>query len=852
MEADLLELYAARAAHFDEATARRLYWRDMLSVCWRTTWNTTYHYPTERGFSMWRNYLRIAVRTMRKHKAYAFINISGLAIGLACCFLIFLYVADEFSYDRYHAHADRIVRIAEDLRTESELLHQATSAPAMGPAFVRDFPEVLAMVRLDQANYLLEYKGQQFQEDHLFFADSTVFDIFSFDVLRGDPQTALVAPHSIVLTESAAQKYFDPGEDPIGRVLTDVEGDRQTFTVTGVMADVPQNSHFTFDGLISMTTRSSARSDFDDIWFWNGFYTYLLLPEGYDKADLEAKVPAFIERHIGERSREIGMAYEQLPLIPLTDIHLTSHRIWEIQPNGNRTYLYIFSAVAVFILLIACVNFMNLATARSAERAKEVGMRKVVGARRIQLAGQFLSESFMMTTLAAVLALGLCWLLMPTFNNLTEKSLHIGQLLQGVYALALVGLIASVGMVAGLYPAVVLSGFRPIRVLKGQFRTSAQGAWLRKGLVVFQFGISIVLIVGTAVVIQQLTFLQNQNLGFTQERMLVLNYNYDDRVNQQAEAIKQQYLAHPAITHAGMSTSMPGSANTNMFTRVDVREGVTQAANLDYYPVGFDFLDTYGIEVIAGRGFSRDFPVDTVQSLVINEALLAHFGWQTPEEALDRAFHLGRDTYRVIGVIQDFNYKSLHRTVQPLALFIRPEWGQYLALRLETENLQQTMADIEQVWTELVPHRPFDAVFLDDYFNRQYRAEERFATLFRYFAGLAILIACLGLFGLASFTAQQRTKEIGVRKVLGASVWQVLVLLSRDFALLVTVAFMLAVPVAYIAMNQWLTSFAYRMDLDVWVFVVAGVLAFLIAGLTVSYQAIKAAVANPVQSLRYE
>lgn len=798
---------------------------------------------------MLKNYLRVALRNLRKHKAYAFINITGLAIGIACCCFIFLYVQDEFSYDRYHANADRIVRIAEDLRTESELLYQATSAPAMGPKFVEDFPEVLSMVRFDNTGGLFQYKDRRFQEDNLFFADSTVFDIFSFELLQGDPKTALTRPYSLVLTESAAQKYFDAGEDPIGKVLTDENEDGQPFTVTGIVADVPRNSHFRFEGLIAMSTRTASNPRMDDIWFWNSFYTYLLLPEGYDKAELEAKVPAFIERHMADAT---GMYYEQLPLIPLTDIYLTSHRTWEIEPNSNGTYLYIFAAVAIFILLIACVNFMNLATARSAERAKEVGMRKVVGARRMQLAGQFLSESFVMTTVAMVLALGLCWVLMPVFNNLTGKALSVGILLQGMYAIGLVGLVLTVGLVAGLYPAIVLSSFRPIRVLKGQFRSSKDGAWLRKGLVVFQFGISIVLIVGTVVVIQQLAYLQDQNLGFTQEQLLVLDFNYDDKVHQQAEAIKQSFLAHPNITHAGLSASTPGSGNTNMFTNVDVREGDTRAANLNYYPVGIDFLETYGLEVIAGRGFSRDFPVDTLESLIINEAMLAHFGWATPEEALDRTFRRGRNVLRVVGVVKDFNYKSLHETVQPLALFVNPNWTQFLTLRLNTQNLQQTMVDIEGLWAELVPHRPYDAVFLDDYFNRQYRAEERFASLFRYFAGLAILIACLGLFGLASFMAQQRTKEIGVRKVLGATVGQILVLLSKDFARLVVVAFVVATPVAYFAMDQWLTSFAYRIDMGMWVFLVAGVLAFLIAGLTVSYQALKAAVANPVQSLRYE
>ena len=821
---------------------RRVYWKKLRAehhVLDELKWRST----------MLKNYIKVALRAMRKQTVYSVINVAGLSIGIACCCFIFLYVQDEFSYDQYHANADRIVRIAEDLKTSSETLYQATSSPPMGAAFVNDFPEVLDKVRFTSTSGLFQYQDRRFQEDNLFFADSSVFEVFSFELLQGNPKTALVAPWSLVLTEAAARKYFDD-ESPLGQTLTDE--DNNTFTITGIMAEVPRNSHFTFDGLISFSTWETFYPDTDNAWFWNGFYTYLLLEEGTDKTVLEAKVPDFIERHMGEQSRQIGMGYEMLPLIPLTDIHLTSHRTWELATNGNRLYLYIFSAVAVFILLIACINFMNLATARSAERAKEVGLRKVVGAKRVQLTGQFLSESFLMTVLAMLLALGLCWVLMPFFNTLTEKSLGLGSLLNRTNGTWLIGVVLVVGVVAGGYPALVLSGFRPVRVLKGQFRSTDQGALLRKGLVVFQFAVSMILIVGTAVVMQQLSYLQAQNLGFTQEQMLVLNYNYDDEVQRHAEAIKQTFLTHPGVVRAATSMTTPGTEPTNLFTRVEIDEGDEREANLNYYPVDFDFIDTYDLEVLAGRGFSRDFPTDTLESIVINEAMLAHFGWATPEEALEKKFIRGRSTMKVIGVVRDFNYRSLREHVQPLGLFIGPGWTRYLSLRLRTDALQSTMAAIEHQWEALVPQRPFDAFFLDDHFNRQYRAEERFAALFRYFAGLGILIACLGLFGLASFTAQQRTKEIGVRKVLGATVGQILVLLSKDFARLVLIAFVVATPVAYFAMDWWLASFAYRADMEAWLFMIAGLLAFVIAGLTVSYQALKAAYANPVEALRYE
>ncbi len=825
-----------------EAEYRKVYWgkrRRQRELLDELTWRV----------SMLKNYLKIALRNARRHPGYTFINVAGLAVGIACCCFIFLYVQHEFSYDQYHTNAESIVRIAEDLKTSSETLYQATSSPPMGAAFVEDFPEVLAKVRFRRTSSLFQVQDRRFQEDNLFFADSSVFDVFSFDLLAGDPKTALANPFTMVLTETVARKYFED-ESPLGQTLTDENGN--AFTITGVLAEIPHNSHFTFDGLLSFTTWETFNPDTGNAWYWNSFYTYLLLQEGYDKIQLEAKIPDFIERRIGEQARQIGMAYEQLPLIPLTDIHLTSHRTWELATNGNRPYLYIFSAVAVFILLIACVNFMNLATARAAERAKEVGLRKVVGAQRAQLAGQFLSESFLMTVLAMMLALGLCGLLMPVFNSLTEKSLALGSLLQGTNAALLVGVVLLVGVIAGGYPALVLSGFRPVRVLKGQFRSSDRGTSLRKGLVVFQFATSMILIVGTAVVMQQLSYLQDQNLGFTQEQMLVINYNYDEDVQQHAEAIKQAFLTHPGVVGAAISYTTPGSEPTNLVTKVEVAEGEVREANLNYYPVGLDFIDTYGLEMLAGRSFSRDFPPDTLESVVINEAMLAHFGWATPEAALEKTFTRGRREMKVIGVVKDFHYLSLHEHVQPLGLFIGPDWTRYLSLRLRTDYLQQTMANIEQQWQELAPQRPFDSFFLDDHFNRQYRAEERFASLFRYFAGLAILIACLGLFGLASFTAQQRTKEIGVRKVLGATVPTIVGLLSMDFVRLVGIAFVVAAPMAYFALDRWLADFAYHIELSAWTFLLAGLIGLLVALLTVSYQSIKAALADPVKSLRYE
>ncbi|GAB5520455.1 MAG: ABC transporter permease [Rhodothermales bacterium] len=798
--------------------------------------------------AMFKNYLLVGLRAMRKQKVYTAINVGGLAIGLVCCFYIFLYVQHEGSYDTFYENADRVVRIAEELKTQSETLHQARSSPPMGPAFVADFPEVEAMTRVTFGDGTFRYEDRLYEEKQMFLADSTFFEVMGYPLLLGDAETALVNPYSVVLSESTARKYFDDA-NPLGETL--IDENNEAFTVTGVVPDVPSNTHFRFEVLISMNT---AFDEFgDDWWFWNAFYTYLLLREPDDLAPLQAKIPSFLTRYgIAAEQNPDGMGYATLPLVPLTDIHLTSDRTWEIQAGGNLTYLYIFSIVAVFILLIACINFMNLATARSAERAKEVGLRKVVGAHRLQVAGQFQSESLVMTMLAMSLALGLAWALMPVFNTLTGMAFTFGQLMSGSMAWLMLGLVLVVGLLAGSYPAWVLSRFEPSTVLKGTFRRSKQGTRLRQGLVVVQFAISIMLMVGTAVVMQQLDFLQSRNLGYTEDQIIVIDYGYDDKVGQQERALLDAMLAQQFITHAARSNSVPGDGTGNTFTRVQMGNGKERVASLNIIRTDLHFVDTYGLDVVAGRGISADFPNDTTQSVVLNEAAVRSLGWTIAEQAIGQHLTAWNETREIVGVVADYNYASLHGDIEPLILIPTDHGGTYFSLRLRSEDVQAAMASLEVQWAQLVPHRPFEAFFLDTFFNRQYQAEERFASLFRTFAGLAILIACLGLFGLAAFTAEQRTKEIGVRKVLGASVGQILGLLSKEFAVLVGIAFVVATPIVYYAMSEWLTTFAYRTTPDPLLFVGAGLLALIVAGLTISFQAAKAALRNPVDALRFE
>jgi putative ABC transport system permease protein len=802
---------------------------------------------------MWKNYFKIAYRSLLKYKGYTFINLIGLAVGMACCLLIGFYVQDELSYDRYHQNADRIYRVLHAFRSGGDAQNISPLTPEeyqvwgnapVGPALAAEFPEIQKMVQFDSpSNLLFQFGDKRFQEDNVIHMDANAFELFNWKLLAGNPEKALVAPNSLVLTESTARKYFGDS-NPLGQTI--MVDNETPYTVTGVMEDVPANSQFTFDVLRSMSRFQQNRPEIFDHWGYVDFYTYFLLQEGADIASLQAKTPQFLKRHGQERN--YNLTFE-----PMTEAYLHSKATRQPGTTGSLTNIYIFSSIAVFILLIACINFMNLATARSVERAKEVGVRKVIGANQAGLIYQFLTESTILSLLAAVLALLLAGLSFPAMQQLSGKAFSYELLYSWQVLLTVFGAAIVVGILAGSYPAWALARFRPALVLKGVFKSSSSGIALRKGLVVFQFSLSMALIAGTAIVFSQLNYLRTKDLGFRQEQMLVIDFGNDYAIGSEIETVKTVLTNHPDVLSASASRAVPGDFLPNAHTEIQSPQGNMKSDGPLLYEIDYDFISHFDMEMAAGRAFSRDFPADTAESLIINEAAAKLYGFHQPANAVGQRFSQWGREGTIIGVVKDFNFRSLHNEIEPLALRFAPPYElTRLSLRVTSDDMQATIAELEKLWGEIAPQRPFLYSFLDESFNQQYQADLRFGQVFSVFAGMAIFIACLGLFGLATYTAQQRTKEIGIRKVLGASVTSIVSLLSKDFLKLVLVAAIIAFPVGWYAMHQWLQDFPYRIDIPLWVFLAAGVIATLIAFLTISLQAVKAATTNPVKNLRTE
>ena len=779
------------------------------------------------------NHLKIAYRTLKRHKGYAALNVAGLAVGMACCVLIGLYVADELSYDRFHERADRIVRLTVD--------GQAAAQPPAAAALEADYPGLVEeAVRFwpIKAPATVRHEDEAFAERRISFADPDVFRVFSYPLLAGKGDEALAAPWTMVLTASMAKKYFGD-ESALGKTLQfwgqDVE-------VTGVMADVPANTHYPFDALVSMSSLESLFGGMMANWQWTDFYTYVLLQEGTSAAQLESALASFYGRHTDAPLPPPGLQ-------PLTDIHLHSDLQKEVTPGGNLAYVYLLITIALLVLVVACVNFMNLATARSLGRAKEVGMRKALGARRPQLAGQFLGEAVLLSLAAGLLALLLTELALPLFNQVAGKSLDV-RLGSGLGVLAFGGLVLLVGLGAGAYPAFFLSHFKPTEALKG--RTSGKvGLPLRKGLVVFQFAVSIGLVAGAVVVQQQLHFLQSKNLGFDQERVVVTEAgNYGPLL----EALRRQ----PAVASAAATREVPGQPFQTLLIRTGTMPA-DSALDVRVMGVDYDFIETLGISVAEGRGFSREQGTDGRRAFLVNRSAARLLGLDVGEGL--GLYHFAEDggafeavaEGAIVGVTEDFNYASLHGAVEPLLIhLVAGEDVNHVAVRLHPGDVREGLAQVEAAWHAANPGDPFDFFFLDDHLDAQYRAERRLGHVFGAFTALALLIAAFGLFALAAFTAAQRTKEIGIRKVLGASAFGLVALLSKDFVRLVLVAFAVAAPVAYLLMQRWLEGFAYRIGLGLGVFLLAGVLALTVALVAVSYHAVRAARADPVESLRYE
>jgi len=798
------------------------------------------------------NYFKIAWRSLSRSKMYSLINIVGLTVGIACCILIVLYVKDELSYDKYHKNYNEIYRVLHAYREKSD---HPLPAPAPGeyqvwgnapvaPALQADFPEIRETTRFTSpVTLLLQYKEKRFQENNLVFADSTMFDLFSWKMRYGNPQTALTAPFSIVLTESMARKYFGYS-NPVGQVFK--VDDNNTLTVTGVMEDVPSNSHFTFTGLLSMSTFYRTRPEIFNEWGYVDFYTYFLLNKNADINALLARVPAFVKRH----SPEFNYA---LTFEPLKDAYLHSVAMRQPGATGSLSNVYIFSLVAAFILFIAGINFINLTTARSMERAREIGVRKAVGAQQRSLILQYLVEAVLISMLATVLAFALAFILLPMVRNMSGKPLPYVDLLSWKMMMVLILTPFLVGIPAGIYPALVLSRFKPALVLKGKFHSSDKGIQLRKGLVVFQFSLSIALIACTAIVFSQLDHLRTRDLGFRQDQMLVIDYGGDAVVNKNIEAVKATLASNPAVLAITASRAVPGEFFPNAHTVIASRSGEMVAFGPGLYEIDVDFLPAYEMKMAAGRAYSRDFPADLEQSMVINEAAAKQWGYADPKEIIGKNFEQWGRKGTVIGVVKDFNYQSLHKKVEPLALRMAPsEMLSRLSVRIKTAQLRKTISELERTWNALEPQRPFKYSFLDQAFNEQYQKDVRFGEIFAAFGALTIFIACLGLFGLATFSTEKRLKEIGIRKVLGASITSIIGLLSGDFIRLVLIAILIATPLGWWSMHRWLNGFAYRVDIHWWTFGMAGLAAVLIALLTVGFLALRAARMNPVTSLKAE
>ncbi|SMD43923.1 putative ABC transport system permease protein [Aquiflexum balticum DSM 16537] len=802
------------------------------------------------------NYITIAWRNLLKKKVYSFINIVGLGTGMACCVLIFMFVQDEISFDQFNVKKERVYRIIHGTAQEGTNPDYSSfwvwgNAP-IGPALQFEFPEIEKVVQFSGRGDILFTVGDVTQqEDGIVFMDSTVFDVFSWELIAGDSKTALVAPYSVVLDESTARKYF--GDDnALGKTLRgsevsgrSAEGD---YTVTGIMKDLPSNSHLRFNTLLSRSTNIQYRPGVFDSWGYVDSYTYFLVNDQFDQASFEARLPEFIERRAGDgRGENYVIGIESL-----NDVYLRSEVQRQPGDTGSLSNIYVFSIIGLFILFIAIINFMNLSTARSMERAKEVGIRKSIGADKNSLMIQFLGESLIIVLLSAIVAVIFISMAMPLMNNLTGKELEVYRILNWQTIPFILGIIIIVGLLAGSYPALILSSFRPVMILKGINKSDARGVNLRKGLVVFQFSLSIALIAGTIIVYGQMSHLLDKDMGFDKEHMVVVDYNYDEKVNDVSSSLENELENRPDVLSVAFSRSVPGSHFPNAFTTIETPEGEMKGDGQAIFQVGLDFIDHYNLELIAGRSYSRDYSSDSTAALVLNEAAARQYGYVNPADIVGKKFDQWGRAGTVIGVVKDFNFISLHNTVEPLTLPFEAYASRYMSLKVDGENLPSTLSQIESKWKELVPHRPFIYSFLDEDFNRQYESDFRFRQIFTTFSVLAILIACLGLLGLATYTAEQRTKEIGIRKVLGAEVSSIVALLSRDFIKLVLVAIILAIPVTWYAMNSWLEGFAYRIEIEWWVYLLAGSGAVIVALATISSQAIKAALMNPVKSLKSE
>ncbi len=807
---------------------------------------------------MLKNYFKTAFRNLVKNKFYTSINIIGLAAGLATCLLITLYVLDELSYDRYNVNADRICRVNNEIKFGDNYLDLAVVPSLMGSTMVREMPQVEQYTRLRRYGGFLVKKGNEnINEGKVAYADSTLFDVFTLPVIAGNPKTALKGYHSLVITETIAKKYFN-STDVIGKSM--LINDTGNYKITAVIKNIPKQSHFNFDFFVPMT---DDPNNYNESWLSENWNTYILLKKNADVKQVEAQLNPFMSRHsapelksllnltLSDFEKEGG--FLRASLTPVTAIHLHSNKMDELDANGSAEFVYIFSAIALLILMIACVNFMNLSTARSSSRAKEVGVRKVLGSLRKNLIQQFLAESFLISFIALVLAILLAWLLLHYFNQLAGKDIHSGTLFQPSMLLSLVVLIVIVGLLAGSYPAFFLSSFQPIDVLKGKLAAGFKKSWLRNALVVFQFAVSIILIFGTIVIYNQLNYIHNKDIGFNRNQVVIINNTV--ALGEQAVTFRNELLQISGVRGATMSGYLPVNYNrsNNAYFTSPTLDPKT-AMSTQSWTVDENYISTLGIKMLEGRNFSSQFPTDST-AIIINEAAVKFLAAKDP---LNKKLYTLKDaqtkelsTYHIIGVMKNFDFSSLRDVVTPLVLFYGKDKGN-ISVRINEVNIVNTLDQIKDKWKAIAPSKPFDYTFMDEDFNKLYTTEQRTGQIFVTFAVLAIVIACLGLFGLITYAAEQRVKEIGIRKVLGAKVINIITMISKDFLMLVFIAAIIAFPIAWWAMNKWLQDFAYRVSISWWIFLLVTFIAVMIALITISFQSIKAALANPVKSLRTE
>lgn len=799
---------------------------------------------------MLKNLVKIAFRNIVKDKSYSAINIFGLTIGITCSLFLLMYILDELSFDRYHTNAENIYRVVSNIKEPDNAFTWAVAQSPLAEELRDNYPEVLNAVRFFGTGRTLYKNGdKQFYEEKFYLADSTIFDMFTYPMLHGDATTALDNSFSIVLTEEVAIKYFGSAEAALGQSLQNPK--KEELKVTGVIKNVPLNSHFRFDGLISRSTVPGYNTG------WGGFgvSTYIQLPAGYDLSKMYASFDKIIKEKVNPIFDQFGITIKyELQRIP--DIHLHSKIQDEAEAGGDISYIYIFAAVAGFMLVIACINYMNLATARSANRSKEVGIRKVMGSQRPQLMLQFITESFVITCIALVISMLLIYILLPGFNTLSNKELPFSYILQPSVLLSLVAIVVLVGIVGGSYPAFYLSGFNPVSVLKGKVAAKGGSVFFRKFLVVTQFAISIFMLISTLIVFDQLQYIRNKDLGFDKARVVRLDLD-EDEMRAKAPVLVERLRQIPNVVSIGRSNTSPGQGISKIIMKVEDEAGNMDDRGVDFFAADYDFIKTMGMTIVQGRDFSRDITSDTTYAVLVNEAMVKRMGWKNP---LGKKFVLGGGgpdqkpiEKLVIGVVKDFHQNSLYDAIEPLLILFDKNLG-YIFVRTSGDDVRKVMASVESGWKEVLPNYSFEYQFLDQDYNSQYKADEKRSQIFTAFSTLTVVIACLGLLGLSAFTTEQRTKEIGVRKIVGASVNSLVVLVSREFFILVGLGMIIAFPAAWYFTENWLENFAYRIELKgEWAtFVLSAILAFVITALTVGYYVIRAARSNPVKSLRDE